>query len=67
MEIKAEGIESDILEKCYRQTTGIKDNFMVHPYGHIMGRNYLKFNDRIRGFEVHSNDVWVCTYPKSGI
>ena len=61
-------IEDDVMKlfcsQCYSyQKTGLS---LVQPYNQVFPTGYLKHHERIQNFDCFEDDVWICTFPKSG-
>ena len=69
MNITLDKIENPILEKWASETFDFTENYLciIQPFQQILQKKYLKHHDCIQNFEVFEDDVWITTFPKSGI
>ncbi|KAL5235526.1 hypothetical protein ACI65C_002936 [Semiaphis heraclei] len=54
---------SDILDKCY--VNNFRRGF-IKANGVVMPVYFKKFGQRILDMDIRDDDIWVCSYPKSG-
>ena len=68
-EITATEIKDEWLEKYYDHVTLHPDHRSHHikPYDVVLPKTYLAAHQVIQDFEVFEDDVFVCTFPKSGL
>lgn len=59
-----EGKLIDLLNKTFANTY---DCSWLRVNGCLLPDMYYKFSDAIENFEVRDDDVWVCSYPKTGM
>jgi len=63
-------IEDDVVKKFYSQcfSSYRETGFcLVQPYNQVLPIGYKKYHHaRIQNFEAFEDDVWICTFPKSG-
>ena len=67
--VRAELIEHEEILKL-RSQTGDDELYnlsIIHPYGYIFSDRYINYHQRIQDFEVFEDDVFVATYPRSGL
>ena len=56
-----------IYEKFNKDIGSFEEGFVrILPYDQMLPRCFLKYQKKIKDFEVRSDDVWVCSYPKCG-
>ena len=62
-----EKINHPALDVFLSQTISYQDGYYrVKPYDMIFPKSYLKFDQRIRDFNIEMDDVWIATSIKSG-
>jgi len=61
-------IEDDMVKKLCDQCHHYKDTglSLVQPYNQIFPTGYVEHHESIQNLEVFEDDVWICTFPKSG-
>ena len=61
-------IEDESTKRFCEQTDSFKAGFcMIEPYNQIHMKGYKEFfHEALQQFEVLKDDVWICTFPKSG-
>jgi len=62
-------IEDDVVKKFYSQCFSYRETgfCLVQPYNQVLPIGYKKYHHaRIQNFEAFEDDVWICTFPKSG-
>jgi len=65
--VHVEKIEDSCVDVFLRQTMSYRTGYYrVLPYNMVFPEGYLKFDERIRSFQIHDDDVWVATAIKSG-
>ena len=47
-------------------TRGEKGFVRVNPSGFVYPTSFVDYLERIKKFEVRDDDIWLCTFPKSG-
>ena len=56
-----------IYEKFNKDIGSFEEGFVrILPYDQMLPRCFLKYQKKIKDFEVRSDDVWVCSFPKCG-
>ena len=56
-----------LYEKFNKDIGSFEEGFVrILPYDQMLPRCFLKYEKKIKDFEVRSDDVWVCSYPKCG-
>nr|CAD7266351.1 unnamed protein product [Timema shepardi] len=58
-------IVNKIKEGCPNDMDTI-GSLVVNPPGCVLSNLYLKYEDKIRDFQVREDDIWIITFPKSG-
>lgn len=66
MEKKIVPVDGEMGELLLRTFTNYFRPNYVKVDGCILPENYKQFADAIENFEVRDDDIWVCSYPKSG-
>lgn len=46
-------------------TTELRTGY-VKCKGHLLPNNFKNFGDEIESMKVRDDDIWVCTFPKTG-
>jgi len=54
---------SDILNKCF--VTSFRNGY-IKANDVVLPVYFKKFGQRIQDMEIRDDDVWVCSYPKTG-
>lgn len=54
---------SDLLNECF--VTSFRNGY-VKANGVVFPVYFKKFGQRIQDMDVRDDDIWVCSYPKSG-
>lgn len=54
---------SNILSKYF--VTSFRDGY-VKANGVVLPTHFKKFGQRIQDMEIRDDDLWVCSYPKTG-
>ena len=70
MELDEIPIDDGKLQKFNSQCYTFKEHplIMLEPYHRIFPSSlYLNQHKSFQEFEVYEDDVWICTFPKSGI
>jgi len=64
----AEEIEtSEAYDVFVRNQDGFESGFVrIQPGGSVLPRSYVSHHARIRGLEVHEDDIWISSFPKCG-
>ena len=67
--VRAELIKHEEVLKLQKQTIGdeLQNMSIIHPYGYTFSDRYVKYHQRIQGFQIFEDDVFVATYMRSGI
>ena len=56
-----------LYEKFNKDIGSFQEGFVrILPYDQMLPRCFLKYQKKIKDFEVRSDDVWVCSFPKCG-
>ena len=56
-----------LYEKFNKDIGSFEEGFVrILPYDQMLPRCFLKYQNKIKDFEVRSDDVWVCSFPKCG-
>lgn len=68
-DVRGEIIKNETLEKFQEKKSDGKENpyIIIQPHDRVLPERYLKYHESIRDLEVYDDDVWVTTYPKSGL
>lgn len=53
---------TDILDQAFH----IKNNFVDAGNGCVMPQRYREISDKVKNFKVRSDDVFLCSYPRTG-
>ena len=60
--------DENVIRFCDKTYSLSKDKFcMIEPYQQVFPKGYMKHHGAIQSFEVFDDDVWLCTFPKSGL
>ena len=60
-------IEDDVLKRFWLQCQENKEFCLVQPYNQVLPIGYKKHHELVQNFDVFEDDIWICTFPKSGI
>lgn len=70
MNFKFENINDPIFLKVSENLLNEKYSLVTPNFGNkqpcVLTSRYSKFADKIRSFEIYSDDIWVLSYPKTG-
>ena len=56
-----------LYEKFNEDIGSFQEGFVrILPYDQMLPRCFLKYQKKIKDFEIRSDDIWVCSYPKCG-
>jgi estrone sulfotransferase len=53
---------TDILDRAFH----IKNNFFDAGHGCVLPQRYREISEQVRNFKVRSDDVFLCSYPRTG-
>lgn len=53
---------TEILDRAFH----IKNNFFDAGNGCVMPQRYREISDKVKNFNVRSDDVFLCSYPRTG-
>ena len=66
--VKVEELENiEAYKKFIANQRSYKCGFVrLMPYCQVLPKTYIKQAKRVHDFDVRSDDVWVCSFPKCG-
>ena len=67
-EVKEVQIDDPKMNEFCSHTFSMKEEGLVRvePFNQILRVGYMKHHQTIQNFKVFEDDVWLCTFPKSG-
>lgn len=65
--VSFEVVEGPLIEKLKASQEEFSNGFVrIQPYNQVFPREFLKFEKRLKNFEVREQDIWVASFPKCG-
>ena len=69
LDIEEVKIEDEATKQFCSQAATMKEHglYRISPFNQIHQKGYPKLHEIYQRFEIHQDDVWICSFPKSGM